>query len=105
MSLLKSKRLPCLLVTVLVLLTGFSIRGLAQEKEPVDVIKVDTDLVVFDVQVVDKKPRRVIGDLTRDDFEVSENGVRQPVSYFGREELPLSILLLLDVSGSVRPIL
>jgi VWFA-related protein len=105
MSLLKSKRLPCLLVTGLVLLISFSITGLAQEKEPVDVIKVDTDLVVFDVQVVDKKTKRVIGDLTRDDFEVSEKGVKQQVSYFGRDELPLSILLLLDVSGSVRPIL
>jgi VWFA-related protein len=105
MSLLKSRRLPSLLITVLVLLTGFSISGLAQEKEPVDVIKVDTDLVVFDVQVVDKKTRRVIGDLTRDDFEVSEKGVKQQVSYFGRDELPLSILLLLDVSGSVRPII
>ena len=105
MSLLRSKRLACLLVTVLVFFASFSITGLAQEKEPVDVIKVDTDLVVFDAQVVDKKTKRVIGDLTRDDFEISENGVKQQLSYFGRDELPLSILLLLDVSGSVRPIL
>ena len=34
-----------------------------------------------------------------------ENGIRQPISYFSRDELPLSILLLLDVSGSVRPII
>jgi VWFA-related protein len=105
MSLLRSKRLRGLLVAVLVLLTGFSCTGLAQEKEPVDVVKVDTNLVVFDAQVVDKKTKRVLGDLTRDDFEVSEKGVMQQVSYFSRDELPLSILLLLDVSGSVRPIL
>ena len=47
----------------------------------------------------------MIGDLTKDDFEVYEKGVKQPISYFGRDELPLSIMLLLDVSGSVRPIL
>lgn len=68
-------------------------------------IKVSTDLVVFDAQVVDKKTKRVIGELTKDDFEIYESGVKQQVSYFSRDELPLSIMLLLDVSGSVRPIL
>src|SRR5206468_3373508 len=78
----------------------------AQQKEPaIDVVKVNTDLVVFDAQVIDKKNKRVIGDLTKEDFELSDNGVRQQISYFGRDELPLSILLMLDVSGSVRPIL
>ena len=78
---------------------------MAQDKEPVDVIRVSTDLVVFDAQVIDKKSKRVIGDLTKDDFEISERGVKQQVSYFSLDELPLSIMLLLDVSGSVRPIL
>jgi VWFA-related protein len=77
----------------------------SQDKEPTDVIRVNTDLVVFDAQVIDKKTKRVIGDLTKDDFEVSENGVRQQISYLSRDELPLSIMLMLDVSGSVRPIL
>src|SRR5207302_9876369 len=77
----------------------------SQEKEPIDVVKVNTDLVVFDAQVIDKKTKRVIGDLTKEDFELSDNGVRQQISYFSRDELPLSVLLLLDVSGSVRPIL
>ena len=70
-----------------------------------DVVKVSTDLVVFDAQVIDKKSKRTIGDLTRDDFAITENGVKQEVSYFSRDELPLSIILLLDVSRSVRPII
>jgi Ca-activated chloride channel family protein len=86
-------------------LLGASNATFAQEKEPSEVIKVNTDLVVFDAQVIDKKSKRVIGDLTRDDFEISEKGVKQQITYFSRDELPLSILLLLDVSGSVRPIL
>lgn len=77
----------------------------SQEKEPADVIRVNTDLVVFDAQVIDRKTKRVIGDLTKDDFEVSEDGVKQQISYFSRDELPLSIMLMLDVSGSVRPII
>jgi VWFA-related protein len=86
-------------------LIGASNTTFAQEKEPSEVIKVNTDLVVFDAQVIDKKSKRVIGDLTKDDFEISEKGVKQQISYFSRDELPLSILLLLDVSGSTRPIL
>ena len=94
-----------LLLVASVFLTGVSGVGRAQEKEPTDVIKVNTDLVVFDAQVIDKKTKRVIGDLGKDDFQITEKGARQTVSYFSRDELPLSILLLLDVSGSVRPIL
>jgi Ca-activated chloride channel family protein len=71
----------------------------------VDVIKVNTDLVVFDAQVIDKKSRRILGDLSRADFEITENGVKQDVTYFSRDELPLSIILMLDVSRSVRPII
>jgi VWFA-related protein len=106
MTLPRSIRLPLLTTAgALVLLTAATSICVAQEKEPTDVIKVNTDLVIFDAQVVDKKTKRVIGDLTKGDFAVTENGVRQPISYFSRDELPLSILLLLDVSGSVRPII
>jgi VWFA-related protein len=103
MSSSRSISLRCLLITLVLTAVCSSIR--AQEKDPAEVIKVDTRLVVFDAQVIDKKSKRVIGDLTRDDFEVYERGVKQQVSFFSRDELPLSIMLLLDVSGSVRPIL
>ena len=83
----------------------FAATVVAQQKEPDEVIKVNTDLVVFDAQVIDKKSKRIVGDLTRDDFAVTDNGVKQQISYFSRDELPLSIILLLDVSRSVRPII
>lgn len=75
----------------------------AQERETTDVIKVNTDLVVFDVQVIDKKTKTVIGDLTEADFEILDRGAKQTVTYFSHDQLPLSIMLLLDVSDSVRP--
>lgn len=78
---------------------------MAQQPDPIDVVRVNTDLVVFDAQVIDKKSKRTIGDLTKEDFAITENGVTQEVSYFSRDELPLSIILLLDVSRSVRPII
>jgi VWFA-related protein len=90
----------CVLVSALSAPTA-----VAQEPDAADVIKVSTNLVVFDAQVIDKKSKRTIGDLTKDDFAITENGVKQEVSYFSRDELPLSIILLLDVSRSVRPII
>jgi hypothetical protein len=77
----------------------------AQDIDPNDVIKVNTDLVVFDAQVIDKKTRKMFGGLTRDAFEVYEENVKQPIAYFSQDQLPLSVLLLLDISRSVTPII
>jgi hypothetical protein len=54
MQLIKSNRLTYLLIAAVLvsLSTGLPSKSYAQEKEPVDVIKVDTDLVVFDAQVI-----------------------------------------------------
>lgn len=77
--------------------------ALSQEKEPVDVIKVNTDLVVFDVQVIDKKTKGIISNLTETDFVIADRGVKQTINYFSHDELPLSIIFVIDVSDSVRP--
>ena len=54
----------------------------------------------LDVQVVQAK--RVISNLTRDDFRVADEGRPVPLTYFGREAEPLALVLVLDVSGSMR---
>ncbi|HKQ78595.1 MAG TPA: hypothetical protein VJ810_33160 [Blastocatellia bacterium] len=64
-----------------------------------------TDLVVVDAQVVNKKTRRVIGNLEHEDFELYEDGVKQEITHFNQQELPLSILLLFDVGSSLKPII
>src|SRR5262249_50730309 len=94
-----------LAVAAVLLAANFDSTVKAQNKDSIDVVKVNTDLVVFDAQVVDKKTRRIIGDLSSNDFEITEKGITQEISYFSRDELPLSIMLLLDVSRSVRPII
>ena len=66
-------------------------------------IKVDVDVVNVLATVYDKRGA-LVQDLAKDDFEVLENGRRQEVRYFARDtDLPLTIALLVDVSGSVRP--
>lgn len=56
--------------------------------------------VRVDAQVL--QDGNVITDLTAKDFVVREDDRPQPIVYFGREKEPLSLLLLLDVSGSMR---
>jgi Ca-activated chloride channel homolog len=62
------------------------------------------DLVNFGVTVVDKQGNPISG-LTRDDFEVVENGRKQSLKYFAEgapdPAPPLHLGLLLDISGSM----
>lgn len=99
----RQHRLKCLLL--LCLCAAFVSVARGQEVDPNDVIKVNTDLVVFDAQVIDKKSRKVFGPLQKHDFEIFEENVKQQIAYFGQDQLPLSILLLLDISRSVRPVI
>src|SRR6476619_5970501 len=57
------------------------------------------DVVLVDALVTDgHKP---IGGLTAADFELRDNGVVQTLDAASPESLPLSVLFVLDTSGSV----
>jgi VWFA-related protein len=56
--------------------------------------------VRVDAQVL--QDGNLITDLTAKDFVVREDDRPQSIVYFGREKEPLSLLVLLDVSGSMR---
>ena len=74
--------------------------GVCQETEPL--IRIDVDLVNVLFSVRDKKGA-LVGNLTKDDFKVYEDGKEQSIRTFVREsDLPLTIGLLVDVSGSQR---
>jgi VWFA-related protein len=77
----------------------------AQQQSQSAKVIIITDLVVVDAQVMNKKTGRIISNLKREDFELYEDGVKQEITHFSQDKLPLSILLLLDVSGSVQPII
>ena len=66
-------------------------------------VTLSTDLVVFDAQVVSRKTGRNIGGLNEREFGVYEDGVKQAMTHFSRDRLPLSIVILVDVSESVWP--
>jgi Ca-activated chloride channel homolog len=46
----------------------------------------------------------LVTNLERDAFTVYENGKPQPITLFGREDVPVSIGLLIDNSGSMRSV-
>jgi VWFA-related protein len=73
--------------------------------KPDGTIKVDTSLVLVDGIVINRKTNAIVHDLKLEDFIILENGKHQEITHFSREELPLSLVLLIDVSGSVRPII
>ncbi len=63
-------------------------------------IRVDVRLAQVTVTV--KNPSgELVGSLTKDDFELYDNGVRQEVAVFYRQtEQPVSVSLMIDTSGS-----
>ena len=73
-------------------------------KDPA-IISVDVDLVNVLFNVRDRRGTYV-NDLTRADFEIRENGVKQEIRHFAKEvDTPLIVSVLIDVSGSVARIL
>jgi Ca-activated chloride channel homolog len=63
-------------------------------------IGVKVELVSLFATVHDRRGKIVTG-LRQEDFSIYDDGVRQPISQFTSEYLPLSIVILLDTSGSM----
>ncbi len=66
-----------------------------------ETIKINADLVQLHVRVIDRN-NRPINNVPQSDFHVFEDGVRQPIEGFSREEVPISYGLAVDTSGSLR---
>src|SRR5438445_13860134 len=72
---------------------------LAQKDQAV--FRSDTRLVVLHATVVDKTGH-LITTLPQNAFQVYENGIQQQVKLFRREDIPVSLGLVIDNSGSMR---
>src|SRR2546426_121305 len=64
-------------------------------------LSVDVDLVIFNVTVTDAKGRSVKG-LSRDDFRIIEAGQEQSIQFVRPEDIPATVGLVIDNSGSMR---
>ncbi len=117
-----AKKLTLSLVIIVLLLSGFGFRTpqislsqpdparlLAQkqttEQDQGELIDLSSRLVNVFFSVSDKR-NALITDLRQEDIQVLENGEAQEIFTFSRQtDLPLTIALLLDISGSMEYVL
>lgn len=92
---IKSRTLVLIVLGALTLVCTF---GTANAQED-DTITTETSLVQLNVGVVNKQGRAIIN-LSRNDFAVYEDGVKQTIQVFDPTEAPFSLVMLLDMSGS-----
>jgi Ca-activated chloride channel family protein len=70
-----------------------------------ETIRINTDLVVIDAQVIDRKNQLVFDLFKKEDFIVFEDNVQQEIAYISRDEAPVSFGIVIDTSGSTVNIL
>ncbi len=83
------------------LVLAFIAVGLLSAADGDVVFRSDVSLVRVDAQVLGRDSRTITG-LRPQDFVLLDNGRPQQISNFAREEMPVDVVLLLDVSGSMR---
>lgn len=84
--------------------SAFGQQGTKQAENPESgeaVFSTETRLVQLPVTVSDKSGR-LITNLPQSAFQVYENGVLQTIKLFKREDVPISLGLIIDNSGSMR---
>lgn len=69
----------------------------AQQPKKDETIRLRGDLVVLDAQVLHKKTALAVSNLKKEDFALYEDGVKQSISHFGQDKLPLSVVILIDL--------
>src|ERR1051326_3874895 len=76
---------------------GSDLPATGKQPDPQDAgtIKLDTSLVLIPVSVLDRDGK-YIPNLTKDDFEIFEDGIKQEIDHFSSVEAPFNVVLLLD---------
>jgi VWFA-related protein len=84
---------------VMILLASLGAYATPQEPETLR-IAVNVDLVVVNATVRDRKGN-FVSDAREQDFEVYEDGLRQSIRFFSHEDVPVTVGLVVDHSGSM----
>ena len=71
------------------------------EPQDVETLKIDTNLVTVPV-IATSIEGTYLPDLQQSEFNISEDGVKQEVSFFATVNAPFHVVLLLDTSASTR---
>ncbi|HET7102179.1 MAG TPA: VWA domain-containing protein, partial [Terriglobia bacterium] len=68
-------------------------------------IRIQSNLVTVPVTVIDKHTGEFVFELKKDDFEIFDNGKPQQITGFNRESHNISVVILIQNSDSVTPLL
>src|SRR5688572_13924725 len=85
---------------VRLLLYSFCVLPFPLFAQDLPVFRSDSSVVVVPVTVTDRSGR-FVPNLTVDQFDVSDGGSRRPITQFSAERVPVSLGILLDISGSM----
>src|SRR5688572_30252467 len=88
-------------ILFLILVSTDSARSQATEDDP---IKVSTILANVPVIVSDRTGKHVAG-IKPEDFKITSAGNPKEIVYFSDSEMPLSVALVMDITGSVTAVL
>src|SRR5262245_7144804 len=88
-------------IIALLLLTVLLCPAVLPQDRRAGQFSVDVNLVALPVSVMDKEGN-VLEGLTEKNFQVLEDNVAQTISLFKHEDIPLSLGLVIDDSGSMR---
>jgi len=80
--------------------TAILIASLAAQETPQKTFKVSTNTVALYATVTDAE-KRLVPDLVQDDFEVYDNNKLQTLTSFDNKPQPISVVVMLDTSGSM----
>ena len=83
-----------------VLLYSFFVLPFSLYAQRLPLFRSDSTVVVVPVTVTDRSGHFVSG-LTAADFELSDGGTRREITQFSTERVPVSLGILLDISGSM----
>ena len=96
------------LLSLLLAIFAIAPRAISQTEKPASqraVMVQRVSMVLVDVQVLNGKTRQPVASLTPEDFSVYEDGVQQRIVALQRDQLPLSVVFLFDLTDSVQPVL
>ena len=81
-------------------LVAFLFASIAASQDPIETIRIDSDLVDLKVSVLGFDPKGTVPLLDTTDFLVLEDGIPQEITFFAAADTPFDLVLLLDLSGS-----
>ena len=96
------KRAASLLTVLLLAQIGPAQTAASPPQSEPPTIHVDTQFVLLDALAENKKSGVPLDTLSATDFELSEDGVAQTISYFSHDQLPLSVVFLFDMTETVH---